>query len=93
LNLFFHVVEIVLSDRKTLVADGYKVIEADACLFKCLTYGAVDVCLSSVLMSFGEGPLLGFSALNEEDGIAGADTDGSIDLLGTCFVATECLGE
>ena len=93
LNLVFHIVEVVLSDRKTLIADGHESIEADTCLFEGLTNGAFDICLASMFVSLGEGPFLRFPTFNKEDGFRRADADASIDLLGTCFIATEGLWE
>lgn len=91
LNLVFHVVEVVLSDRKTLIPDGYKVVEADAGLFECLTNGAFDVGLAPMFVALGKGPLFRLSPLNEKDGLGRADADASVNLLGTCLITTKRL--
>jgi len=53
-NLFLEVIEVIFTDGQSLIGGRYDVFKVDTGLFVCLSYCAVDVCLTAILVSLGE---------------------------------------
>jgi len=64
-NLFLEVAEVVFADGQSLIGGGYDIFKVDAGLFICLTDCAIDVCLTAILVPFGERPFTGLFAAND----------------------------